>query len=179
MDLDHGGRTVISFSVNAEAVCSALEPRAASLRARLLAAQRAVNRGYQVGLHFDPLIYFPGWEKGYLRTTELIAQCLDPKFIAFISLGCFRYLPELKPVMLKNRPSALFEAEFIRGGDGKMRYPRPRRRLIYKTVLGFLQQFTSPLTIIYLCMESGQVWREVFGFDPGTLGLTKMFRSTV
>jgi spore photoproduct lyase len=106
----------------------------------------------------------------------MIAQYLPPQALSFISLGCFRYLPELKEVMLKTRPSSLFDAEFVRGGDGKMRYPRPRRRLMYCTLLDLLRPLVSRETIIYLCMESGRVWKEVFGYDPGTPGLTEMFR---
>jgi spore photoproduct lyase len=175
LDLDHGGRTVISFSVNAPEVCAREEPGAAPLEARLRAAARAWDNGYPIGLHFDPLILFPGWERGYARTARLISGILPPEALSFVSMGCFRYLPELKPAMLKTRPSRLFEAEFVRGGDGKMRYPRPVRRLMYLTVLDFLRPTAGPGTIFYLCMESGRVWREVFGHDPGTEGLTAMF----
>jgi spore photoproduct lyase len=77
--------------------------------------------------------------------------------------------------MLARRPSRLFDPEFVRGGDGKMRYPRPTRRLMYRTVLARLRPALGPDTIVYLCMESGRLWREVMGFDPGTAGLTAMF----
>jgi spore photoproduct lyase len=176
LGLDHGGRTVISFSVNAPEICAREEPRAARLEARLEAAALAWSRGYPIGLHFDPLVWFPGWEKGYARTVDLIARILDPMALAFVSMGCFRFLPALKAIMRATRPSGLFEAEFVLGGDGKMRYPRPRRRLMYRTVLGLLREVVLPGTRIYLCMESGRVWREVFGHDPGTAGLTGLFR---
>ncbi|MDR1051100.1 MAG: hypothetical protein LBP95_08490 [Deltaproteobacteria bacterium] len=175
LDLDHGGRTVVSFSVNAPSVCARLEPGAAGLTARLGAAERAWGRGYRTGLHFDPLVLFSGWEREYAETVALIKRRVDPESLAFVSLGCFRYLPELKPVMLRTRPSSLFDQEFVRGGDGKMRYPRPARRLMYRTLLGLLREAVGPRTVVYLCMESGRVWREVLGFDPGTEGLTGMF----
>jgi len=176
LDLKHNNRTVISFSVNSPEVCRKEEPLAAPLLTRLKAAQKAANRGYPIGLHFDPLIYYDGWVDGYQKTINLLNQFLDLKKIAWISLGCFRYLPELKKIMLKTRPSALFQAEFVRGKDGKMRYPRPLRLHIYHTILDFLQPLTGPETIIYLCMESGRLWTDLFGFDPGTEGLTEMFR---
>jgi spore photoproduct lyase len=176
LDLDHLGRTVISFSVNAPEICAHLEPGAAPLISRLKAAALALQKGYPIGLHFDPIIFFPGWEKGYAQTIKLISERIPAQALAFVSMGCFRYLPELKPIMKKTRPSSLFETEFVRGGDGKMRYPRPRRRLMYKTLLNHLLPITGPDTKIYLCMESGRVWRETFGFDPKTAGLTQMFR---
>jgi spore photoproduct lyase len=176
LGLNHLGRTVISFSVNAPEICAKHEPGAAALIDRLNAAALAHDKGYPIGLHFDPIIHFPGWEKGYAQTVKLISERLPPQALAFVSMGCFRYLPELKPIMKKTRPSDLFETEFVRGGDGKMRYPRPRRRLMYQTLLGLLRPVTLPQTKIYLCMESGRVWRETFGHDPGTAGLTQMFR---
>jgi spore photoproduct lyase len=175
LDLDHGGRTVISFSVNAPVICQAEEPLAASLGGRLRAAAKASAKGYPVGFHFDPLIFHDGWREGYGQTAKMIGQSVAPSSIAWISMGCFRYPPALKPIMLKRRPSALFDAEFIRGGDGKMRYPRPLRLIMYKAVLELLKPVLGPETIVYLCMESPDVWRGVTGEDPGTPGLTKMF----
>jgi spore photoproduct lyase len=176
LSLGHRGRTVISFSVNAPEVCAREESLAAPLLSRLEAAAKAAAKGYRVGLHLDPLIYFPGWEKGYQALASLVSERLDPKSIAWVSMGCLRYPPALKEVMLRTRPSALFDAEFVRGGDGKMRYPRPLRRLMYRTVKSLLAPALGPETIVYLCMESGRIWREVMGRDPGTDGLTAMFQ---
>ena len=176
LNLDHGGRTVISFSVNAPEGSSREERRAAPLGDRLAAASKAAAYGYPVGFHFDPLIYFPGWEAGYQETIERIRESVEPSSIAWISLGCFRYLPALKSIMLKRRPSALFNAEFIRGGDGKMRYPRPLRKIMYQTVLELLGPVLGPSTKVYLCMESSGIWKDVMGGDPGTEGLTAMFK---
>jgi spore photoproduct lyase len=177
LGLDHGGRTVISFSVNAPEVCAREEAGAATLTARLGAAERAWKAGYRVGLHFDPLIYYPGWESGYLKTAQLIAERLPPEALAFVSLGCFRYVPELKAAVRRSRPSRLFGAEFVRGGDGKSRYPRPIRTLMYRTLLAYLERSLGPNALVYLCMESGRVWHDVFGRDPTTAGLTEMFRA--
>jgi spore photoproduct lyase len=176
LDLDHGGGTVISFSVNAPAVSEREEPLAASLEDRLRAGRKAQGAGYRVGLHFDPIVFHPNWAQGYKRTVEMIDRFLDWEMVSWISLGCFRYLPSLKGLMLERGRSALFDQEFIRAGDGKMRYPRPLRKILYQTLLDCLRPLASPRTIIYLCMESGRLWRDLFGQDPGSPGLTAMFR---
>ena len=173
--LDHRGRTVISFSVNAPEIAAAEEGRAATLKRRLAAAARAAEAGYPVGLHFDPLIFHPGWEEGYARTIDLIGRTLAPARVAWVSLGCFRYLPGLKGIMLERHPGVrLFDGEFIQGGDGKRRYPRPLRTGIYKVLVQGLGRVLPPETVIYLCMESPRVWRDVFGHDPGASGLTAL-----
>jgi spore photoproduct lyase len=176
LDLDHGGRTVISFSLNSPEISQKEEARAASLKERLAAAAKVITRGYRVGFHFDPIIRYPGWEKGYGKTIELLFKIIDPQSIAWISLGCFRYLPPLKPIMIRKGASHLFREEFVKADDGKMRYPRPLRLLMYRTLLDFLSPKLSPKTIVYLCMESGRLWKDLFGFDPGTPGLTEMFQ---
>jgi spore photoproduct lyase len=135
----------------------------------------AARAGYPIGLHFDPLIHYQGWEKGYAQTVELLGQALAGARVAWVSLGCFRYLPRLKGIMLERHPGTrLFDGEFIQGGDGKRRYPRPLRTRMYKSLAENLARVLPAGTIIYLCMESPRVWRDVFGHDPGTAGLTAL-----
>jgi len=175
LNLDHRGRTVISFSVNAPQVRRSEEGRASTLTARLAAARRAAEAGYPVGLHFDPLIHFPGWEDDYQRTVDHIAAHLPEASVAWVSLGCFRYLPSLKGVMLDRHPDTpIYNGEFISGGDGKMRYPRPLRTRMYRHLVSALKEILPPRAVIYMCMESPRLWRDVFGFDPGTEGLTDL-----
>ncbi len=175
LGLPHKGRTVISFSVNAPDVCREEEGGAAPLIARLKAAGRAAQASYRIGLHFDPLIFRPGWAEGYRQTADLIAEHLKGAVVAWVSLGCFRYLPGLKEVMLARHPETeIYNAEFILGGDGKMRYPRPLRTHIYRQVVRALEPVLPAGAVIYMCMESPRVWRDVFGRDPGTRGLTDL-----
>jgi spore photoproduct lyase len=176
MELDHGGRTVLSFSVNAPAIAESLEPLAAPLISRLAAAGRAASFGYPIGLHFDPIVHHQGWRAGYGATIDLIDQFVPWDRIAWISLGCFRYLAPLKNALLTANPSELFNEEFTRGHDGKLRYPRPLRQLLYQGLLERLRPHLDPRTTVYLCMESSRMWLDLFGFDPTTLNLTNRFR---
>lgn len=172
LNLEHRGRTVISFSVNAPEICRSEEGRAAPLESRLKAARAATQAGYRVGLHFDPIIEHPGWEAGYRRSCDMIGDYLAGASVAWVSLGCFRYLPKLKELMLARYPqTSIYNGEFIRGGDGKMRYLRPLRVQLYRWLRQRLKQVLRPETVIYMCMESGRLWRDVFGFDPGGEGL--------
>ncbi|MBW2086357.1 MAG: DNA photolyase, partial [Deltaproteobacteria bacterium] len=58
--LNHGGRSIVSFSVNAPAVAASEESGAVPLKRRITAAKRMVEEGYRVGFHFDPLIRHAG-----------------------------------------------------------------------------------------------------------------------
>lgn len=175
LDLPHNGRTIFSFSVNSPSICHQEESGAAPLVSRLKAARRAAEAGFRIGLHFDPLILHPGWAEGYAQTCEMVGEYLSGAEVAWVSLGCFRYLPSLKEVMLARHPhTSIYDGEFIMGGDGKMRYPRPLRTRMYRAVAEPLRKALPAQTVIYMCMESPRVWRDVFGHDPATHGLTAM-----
>ncbi len=152
LELPHKGRTVISFSVNSPAICAAEEKGAAPLASRLAAAKRAAEHGFPVGLHFDPLILHPQWEEGYAETCRLIGEYLAGAEIAWISLGCFRYLPRLKAIMLAKHPNTpIYDGEFILGGDGKMRYPRPLRTRLYRHLANELRRhLPDSRAVIYM-----------------------------
>ncbi|MBU2552427.1 MAG: DNA photolyase [Proteobacteria bacterium] len=177
--LDHGGRTVVSFSVNAPAVAAREESGAATLARRLAAASRLAESGYRLGFHFDPLIRHPGWEPGYRETVARIFEAVPAERIAWISLGAFRYLPRLKAVVARRHPrTRIMDGEFVLAGDGKMRYVRPLRVEMYRVLVKAIRK-ASPDACVYLCMENGRVWREVFGFDPAPDGLIRMLDQRV
>ena len=74
LDLPHGGKTIISWSVNPEGIVEQEEHKTARLKERLEAAGKASAAGYKVAFHFDPMINYPDWKKGY---QELVEQILD------------------------------------------------------------------------------------------------------
>ena len=75
-------------------------------------------------------------------------------------MGTLRFFPGMKRELEKM--GAIYAGgEFIRGIDGKMRYFRPIRTLLYRSVLSFLKNYISE-DHIYLCMESPEVWQDVF-----------------
>jgi spore photoproduct lyase len=178
LGLRRNHRTVISFSVNAPAISRSEEPLAASLEKRLAAAARAVAAGYRVAFHFDPIIRHEGWRAGYQWTVEAIFRAAPKEKIAWISLGCFRYLPALKPPARSRGPGRIFLDEFQLAPDGKMRLPRPARVEMYRHLLAAVRD-RDPEACVYMCMESPRVWEEVFGFDPGPSGLSRMLDARV
>ena len=158
---------ILSWSLNAEGVIQQEEHGAAGLAERLAAAEACQKKGYRLGFHFDPLIYLPGWEEAYQNTVDRLFQRIRPENIAWISLGCFRYLPALKPIIQERFPHSRFiHEEFIPAIDGKRRYPQTLRVEMYRRMVGWIQAYTKE-AMVYLCMESPVVWKKVFGFIPG------------
>jgi spore photoproduct lyase len=157
LDIPDKGRAVIAFSLNARVVSEAEEQYAAGLEERLLAARRAVDSGYFTAFHFDPIIAFPGWEAAYGEVVDALAA-FAPDRVAWISLGTFRYPGALKD-RIGRRPY-LFD-EFVPCRDGKYRYLQRRRRRVYRW---FLERIRAVCDApVYLCMESADMWRGVYG----------------
>lgn len=174
--LDHGGRTVVAWSLNTPAIVANEEFRTASLEQRLAAAARCASWGYKLAFHFDPIIYHAGWQQGYSETIARLFAMVPREHIVWISMGCLRYLPALKKIAAYRFPrSKFFHEEFIEGLDGKARYFRTLRVEMYKHIYEQLQQHAEAKTCIYLCMENNKIWQEIFGFTPNDRGgLPKM-----
>jgi spore photoproduct lyase len=166
LHLNHHGKTVISWSLNPQKMIEEEEIRTASLIERVEAAKRCQEAGYPIGFHFDPLIDYDGWEEGYRETVFSLFKKIDPKRIIWISLGGFRYPPQLKAVAQERFPNTkIFLGELFPGRDGKFRYFKEIRIEMYRKMLDWLRG-VDPSLFIYLCMESREVWEEVFGWAP-------------
>jgi spore photoproduct lyase len=166
LHLNHRGKTVISWSLNPQKMIEEEEIRTASLRERVDAAKRSQGAGYPIGFHFDPIIYDEDWEKDYSETIEHLFYQIDPQRVIWISLGGFRYPPQLKGIAKERFPNTkIFFGELFPGRDGKFRYFKEIRIEMYQKMLKWLRE-VNPDLFIYLCMESQEVWEKVFGWAP-------------
>jgi len=166
LKLDPKGRVVVSWSMNPQRVIDRDEHMTASLDERLSAALRCQQAGYKLGFHFDPIIEYPGWEADYRDMVERIFATVDQRRVAWLSMGVLRNTPGLKRIMRERFPSTrLLTGEQVLCPDGKMRYFQPLRVEMYRKMLRWIRA-ASPTVFVYLCMESKEVWEEVFGFAP-------------
>ncbi len=166
LKLPHGGKTVISWSVNPEAIVDQEEHKTARLDERLEAARKASDAGYKVAFHFDPMVNYPDWEKGYQELVEQILDILPSDRIAWISLGTLRYISSLKSIVDERFPkSRIFLGEFVPGEDGKMRYLKKIRQRLFRNVQQKVSQL-APEIPTYLCMENSSVWKKTMPLRP-------------
>ncbi|MGE3537218.1 MAG: radical SAM protein [Candidatus Tectimicrobiota bacterium] len=163
---DPQGRVLVSWSLSPEPVVQREEHKTASLAARLRAAQRCRAAGYKIGLHFDPLLHYPGWEADYEPFVAQVFEALPPADVAYMSLGSLRFAPALKEVVRARFPkSRLMYAELFPGADNKLRYFKPLRTAMYARMHTWIRRY-APQTTLYLCMESADVWHKAFGHAP-------------
>jgi spore photoproduct lyase len=70
--------------------------------------------------------------------------------------------------MIKTRfpDSRIVYEELVRGEDGKLRYFKPLRLQLYRTVADQIQSRGGHSIPLYFCMESGEIWRKVLKKEP-------------
>jgi spore photoproduct lyase len=169
-DLPSNRKIILSWSLNTPQVISSQERGTATLEARLHAAAKAQAWGYPLAFHFDPMVIYPGCEEHYRKVLDLLMESVSPENIVWISMGTFRFMPDLKAVIEKRFPqSNIIYGEFVSGLDGKMRYFKPLRIRLYSLMVEWLRKI-APQVTSYLCMEDEQVWELVYGYSPQSKG---------
>lgn len=157
---------IISWSINPQEIVDREEKGTPSVAKRLEAARLCQEKGYGVGFHFDPVILFPGWEQAYEELIDTLFQKVSPEGIEWISLGSFRYRPNLKRIIRERHADSLvLTGEHTAGADGKFRYLRPLRNHAYDSLRQMMKQRAENVDV-YLCMETKEIWEGVTGKTP-------------
>ena len=163
---ENPGNIIISWSINPPTIVEQEEKGTPSLAQRLEAARLCYEKGYKIGIHFDPIILFPGWEEAYLELTKALFESVPPSGIEWISLGSFRFRPNLKSVIKdRHHETRLFTQEHVPCEDGKYRYLRPLRNQAYRLIREMLKKRSRNLNV-YMCMETKEIWEGVTGKLP-------------
>ena len=178
--LKHNRKTILAWSLNPPAMVRTEERRTASVSARLKAAAQCEAWGYPLAFHFDPLILYDGWEKDYRKLVGQLFKTVSARNIVWISLGSFRFMPSLKPIIQKRfQRSKIVYGEFVPGMDGKMRYFKPLRMTLFRKMAAWIREM-APDVALYLCMEDEEVWENALGFLPEERGgLSRMLDESV
>ncbi|PKL12693.1 MAG: hypothetical protein CVV50_04185, partial [Spirochaetae bacterium HGW-Spirochaetae-6] len=149
---------LISFSVNTRLKIAQEEKDVASLDQRLAAATEASRAGYKVGFHFDPVYYYPGWEKEYQDTVKEVLGGFSRHQIGWVSVGVLRFAPPLKELLYQRSKHVMEMEIFPSSVDGKMRLFYPKREEVLLKMLEFIRIYTDK---VYLCMEPPEMWKDL------------------
>jgi len=156
--------TIVSFSLAPPRIIDQEEKRTSPLHRRLRTLRQAQDLGCFVGIHLDPIIIYPGFEKDYQYLVDDICRILDLKRVIWVSLGLLRFMPKLFNLFLVEGRRNLLHGEFVRGEDGKYRYIKAERIRVFKMAHDLFKERDSDL-FVYLCMERADVWKEALGMD--------------
>ncbi|MBU4317714.1 MAG: DNA photolyase [Proteobacteria bacterium] len=167
---DHNRKTILAWSLNTPRIIHSEERNTTSLGDRLAAAKTCEAMGYPLAFHFDPIVLYEGCEAEYREVIETLFEAVSPDSIVWISLGTFRFMPDLKSILQKRfSESKIPYGEFITGLDNKMRYFKPLRMAFYRKMVQWIRE-AAPRVLVYYCMEDDEVWNKTMGFTPAEKG---------
>lgn len=93
LDLEAVPNVVVAFSFTPDEVQRSFEYLTPSVDRRLRAMEKLQERGWRLGLRFDPLIYNEGYREQYRRLYEQVFSHVRVDSLHSVSLGPFRLSP--------------------------------------------------------------------------------------
>jgi len=162
LNLDHGGQSIISFSVNTDTVFQQLEHRTASPEFRLAAAAKVQKAGYEVRLRIDPVIFYSTWQKDYTALVEKIFEYVQPTRITIGEYRPSNGLANQISLRFPDSPLLRINKNLVREG-GKLRYPKGLRIKMFGTIIEAIKKYGSDIDIA-LCKEQPEIWKAL-GLD--------------
>jgi len=86
-------RCIVAFSLSPDDIAQTTEHKAPSLNRRLEAIDKLQQRGWKIGLRFDPIIYQSTYQQDYSHFFQQVFSRIQLTSLHSVSLGVFR-LPE-------------------------------------------------------------------------------------
>lgn len=180
LETPHAGNVIVSWSINPENVIAREEHGTANLTERLGAAERCLQKGFQIAFHIDPMIYHPEWEKSYAGLVDEIVKRFRPSDLPYMSVGALRFQPEQRAMMRERfgLDSWVTRAEMHPSADGKMRYDSRVRQEMFQFVLNRFREHSTDWRI-FMCMETPETWLKTAGASPhASDGLRDLFETS-
>ena len=144
----------ISFTLSSNKGGKSFDLRCPSVKARINAISKLVEHGYQIGIHFDPIIYHEDFESDYQDIINELSQVLPNKQLGYLSLGVVRFTKDVYREVENNYPdSPIVKQDYIKSFDNKIRYNHPMRSWMLNKVKQMLLEKSYSEDKIYFCME--------------------------
>ena len=154
LDLDHAGRTILSWTVNAPEVALRFEKNTPDVAARLGAMRRCAQAGYPVRVVVMPIIPLADWQETYGR---FLLTLLESVPLSRITLGSICSYPQAQRLMelklgKQNAISTLLDRGPAKSDDGRLRFSRTTREEVYRYLVEHIRRKRPDLEI-GLCLE--------------------------
>jgi spore photoproduct lyase len=177
LGLDHGGRTIISWTISSETVAREIEKNSPTTSERIEASRRCQEAGYDVRARFSPIVPVKGWrEEGARMIAEYLAK-VRPDVITMDTLGLLGYdrlcgcfdVELLDPVYVE-ACREIYEADEHPGKPywpaGKQMFPHDLRLAVLRHYVDEIRRYDSEVPISF-CDETPEMWA---GFTRDELG---------
>lgn len=115
-------RCVVAFSLSPSAIAESVEDKAPPLQRRLDAMLKLQQRGWLIGLRFDPVIFTDDYRAQYQQLFTQVFACIDTERLHSVSLGVFRLPEKYFKKVHKLYPTAKLFAGPLTRQQGMMSY---------------------------------------------------------
>lgn len=165
-ELNHRGRTILSWSVNPPEVSATFEENVPGIDERLDAMRRVAECGYPVRAIMMPVIPINGWQDVYRAFTVRLLETVPIQRFTLGGICIYRGARELmeKKMGPRNVVSEHINGAFLKGEDGRTRYHRSLRHEVYSLIIQSARSIRPDLDIA-LCLEERELW-ESTGLVP-------------
>ncbi len=170
LDLEHRGRTIVSFTISSPTVARFIEKCAPSTWARIRAAAMVQEAGYRVRVRFSPIVPVWGWREENREMIAALLEAVRPDIITMDLLGW------MNPAAIEEvLDVSLIESRFIDGmrqlyKDGppgpaywptsKHIFPHELRKEVYDFFIDEIRRHDRDV-MIALCNETREMWAEL------------------
>ncbi len=141
---------VVAFSLTPERIAHAVEHRAPSMEKRLDAMLRLAEKGWRLGLRFDPLLYQQGYREHYRQMFQQVFQRLSCAQLHSVSLGSFRLPRSFFRTLQRLYPDEILFAGPLEEHAGMVSYQKDLERQLFDFCANELLQYI-PEEIFFPC----------------------------
>ena len=111
LDLPHGGRTRLRFSVNADSVARRFEGATSPVTGRIAALAAVAAAGYPVGLTIAPIMPVEGWQDEYGALLDAVAAAVPAGTDLTVECITHRFTPNSKATLTDWYPRTKLEMD--------------------------------------------------------------------
>ena len=111
LDLPHGGRTRLRFSLNADTVARRFEGATSPVSGRIAALAAVAAAGYPVGLTLAPIMPVEGWQEQYGQLLDDVAAALPAGADLTVECITHRFTPNSKATLTDWYPRTKLEMD--------------------------------------------------------------------
>lgn len=152
LDLDHGGHTALSWSLNPAEIASTFELNVPSPAERIAAMRKCAEVGYPVRAIIMPVIPVDDWQHIYSEFLENLVKSVRLSRITLGQICSYSSALRLTEMKLGLRNPISDHLERAKSVDGRLRFPRELRIRVYRHLIDVVRQCKPDLPI-GLCME--------------------------
>ena len=156
---------VCTWSLNTPALIENEEHGTASLDKRLNAARKVADAGFLVGFHFHPIVHYDQWQQDYALVVEQLSSLFSPDEVALVSMGTLTYIKSvIREIRKRAIPTQILKMPMV-DSNGKLSYPDEIKLSLFSHVYNSFPENWQNNVFYYLCMESHDFWKPVFGYE--------------